>query len=277
MMLRPSLITLVLTASFHWCFFCSWAIANDVLTYEQHIRPIFRAHCFDCHGATEELEGELDLRQVRLMKKGGSSGSAIELDNPASSLVLIRIQEGEMPPGEVKLSDEEIQTLRRWIEQGAATARPEAETIGKGLGVTLEERSHWAYQAIQQDFNIPKKLVSVESVVYRNTIDLLVQWRIEEDERGKLFDEADRPTLIKRAFFDLVGLPPAPEQVRQWSEDDRSDWYEHLVTYLLGLPAYGERWGRHWLDIAGYADSEGYTVKDAERSWAWDRSLKSCA
>ncbi len=269
MMLRPSPITLVLIASFHWCFGCSWAAATDDLTYEQHIRPIFRAHCFDCHGATEELEGDLDLRQVRLMKKGGSSGPAIELDKPASSLVLTRIQEGEMPPGEVKVSDEEIQILRRWLEQGAATARAEAETIGTGLGVTLEERSHWAYQALQQDFNIPKTLVSAESITHRNAIDLLVQWRIDEDERGKLLDEADRATLIKRAFFDLLGLPPTPEQVRQWSQDSRSDWYEHLVTYLLGLPAYGERWGRHWLDIAGYADSEGYTVKDAERSWAW--------
>ena len=269
MMLRPTLLTLVLISSYHWLFCCPRAVATDELTYEQHIRPIFRAHCFDCHGATEELEGELDLRQVRLMKQGGSSGPAIELGNPASSLVFTRIQDGEMPPGEVKVSEQEIQILKRWIEQGAATARPEPETIGTGLGVTLEERSHWAYQAIQQDVKVPTTLVPAEPIVYRNTIDLLVQWRIDEDQQGRILDEADRATLIKRAFFDLLGLPPAPEQVRYWSEDPRPDWYGHLVTHLLGVPAYGERWGRHWLDIAGYADSEGYTVKDAERSWAW--------
>ena len=179
MMLRPTLLTLVLISSYHWLFCCPRAVATDELTYEQHIRPIFRAHCFDCHGATEELEGELDLRQVRLMKQGGSSGPAIELGNPASSLVFTRIQDGEMPPGEVKVSEQEIQILKRWIEQGAATARPEPETIGTGLGVTLEERSHWAYQAIQQDVKVPTTLVPAEPIVYRNTIDLLVQWRID--------------------------------------------------------------------------------------------------
>lgn len=260
---------LVLISSCRWLFCYPAVAANEGLTYEQHIRPIFRAHCFDCHGATEELEGELDLRQVRLMKKGGTSGPAIELGEPANSLVLTRIQDGEMPPGEVKVSDEEIEVLKRWIEQGAATARPEPKTLAAGLGVTPEERSHWAYQPIQQDVSIPGKLVAAEPVVYRNSIDLLVQRRINEDQRGEILEEADRATLIKRAFFDLLGLPPSPEQVEQWSQDLRADWYEHLVTHLLSQPAYGERWGRHWLDIAGYADSEGYTVKDAERSWAW--------
>jgi hypothetical protein len=271
MILRPSLMTFVLICCLHWSCCCQSSSAADVLTYEQHIRPIFRAHCFDCHGATKDLEGDLDLRQVRLMKKGGSSGPAIELDNPTGSLVLTRIQEGEMPPGEVKVSLAEIDIITRWLAQGASTVRPESDRIGIGLGVTPEERAHWAYQPIRQNIVVPNKLVSggTERDSYRNTLDSLVQWKIEESGRGEILPEADQATLIKRAYFDLLGLPPTPEQISRWIADSRSDWYAHLLTHLLGMPAYGERWGRHWLDIAGYADSEGYTIKDVERPWAW--------
>ena len=268
MMLRPSQKTLVVIFCLHVSFHCHSVFA-DGLTYEQHIRPIFRAHCFDCHGATEDLEGELDLRQVRLMKRGGVSGPVIELKEPGSSLLLTRIQDGEMPPGEVKVSAEEIEVIRQWIQQGAPTARPEAADIGMGLGVTPEERAHWAYQPIQQNLVIPDTVMSLDKSRFRNSIDLLVQWRIQETGRGKILDQADRPTLIKRAYFDLLGLPPGPEQITEWVNDSREDWYEHLLTALLSTPAYGERWGRHWLDVAGYADSEGYTNKDVERPWAW--------
>ena len=134
MMLRPSQKTLVVIFCLHVSFHCHSVFA-DGLTYEQHIRPIFRAHCFDCHGATEDLEGELDLRQVRLMKRGGVSGPVIELKEPGSSLLLTRIQDGEMPPGEVKVSAEEIEVIRHWIQQGAPTARPEAADIGMGLAL----------------------------------------------------------------------------------------------------------------------------------------------
>ncbi|MDE0863301.1 MAG: PSD1 and planctomycete cytochrome C domain-containing protein [Rubripirellula sp.] len=261
MILRLSLMTLVV-----FCC-CQWTHATDALTYEQHIRPIFRAHCFDCHGATDELEGDLDLRLVRLMKKGGTSGPAIDLKDPDESFLLTRIRDGEMPPGEVKVSSQEIEIIYRWIAQGASTARLEADSIGVGLGVTLEERAHWAYQPIQQDLVFPTDRIRKDSL--RNTIDLLVQWPTSEDQQAEILPQADRATLIKRAYFDLLGLPPPPEQMSRWLTDSRQDWYDHLLTHLLGMPAYGERWGRHWLDIAGYADSEGYTVTDAERPWAW--------
>lgn len=261
MILRPSLMTVVL-----FCC-CQWTHATDILTYEQHIRPIFRAHCFDCHGATEDLEGGLDLRQVRLMKKGGSGGPAIDVDDPEQSFLLSRIREGDMPPGEVKVSSQEIGILTRWIAQGAKTVRPESESLEVGLGVTMEERNHWAYQPIQQDFVFPSDMQ--RNGAFHNTIDRFVQQRIRADGLAGILPEADRATLIKRAYFDLLGLPPSPEQNARWIADVRPDWYEHLLTHLLGMPAYGERWGRHWLDIAGYADSEGYTVADAERLWAW--------
>jgi len=100
--------------------------------YEQHIRPIFRAHCFDCHGATDQLEGGLDLRQVRLMTKGGESGPAIAPRQPDDSLLLKRILSGEMPPGESKVSAKEIKIIQHWLAAGATTARPESEFISPG-------------------------------------------------------------------------------------------------------------------------------------------------
>ena len=98
---------------------------DEALTFEEHIRPLFRAHCFDCHGATEETEGSLDLRLVRFLKKGGDSGPAITAGEPTESLLFRRILSGEMPPGKHRVPDEEIAVIERWIASGAATARPE--------------------------------------------------------------------------------------------------------------------------------------------------------
>ena len=260
-MIRPSCIATALL------FLCQNAGLAERLTYEQHIRPIFRAHCFDCHGATEELEGGLDLRQVRLMRKGGDSGSAIDLEHPNESYLLDRIRDGEMPPGEAKVSETELETIRRWIAEGAATVRPEADSIGIGLGVTPEERAYWAYQPIEA-VAVPMIETPSDRRRVHTEIDALVMQRIAEQKQA-LLPEASRRTLVVRAYFDLVGLPPSPESIQSWVTDTRADWYPRLVDHLLGSPAYGERWGRHWLDIAGYADSEGYTVADAERPWAW--------
>ena len=118
------------------------------LTFETHVRPILKAHCFDCHGAEEELKGKLDLRLVRLMVQGGESGAAINPGKPAASLFLQRIKAGEMPPGQVKVSAREIEVLEKWIVAGAKTARAEPAEIGKGLGITDEERSFWAFRPV---------------------------------------------------------------------------------------------------------------------------------
>ena len=124
------------------CFFGGSVASADELTFERHIRPLFRAHCYDCHGSVEELKGGLDLRLRRLALKGGESGSAIAPGDPDGSLLLQRIRSGEMPPGEAKVSAEEIAVLEKWIAAGAKTARPEPESLGKGLGVTPEEREY---------------------------------------------------------------------------------------------------------------------------------------
>ena len=117
-------------------------------TFERHIRPVLREYCFDCHGATEEKEGNLDLRLVRFMATGGDSGAAIDLAEPHESLLLQRVVSADMPPGEAHLPAEKIELLERWLASGAKTERPEPERIGPGIPITLEDREYWAFRPI---------------------------------------------------------------------------------------------------------------------------------
>ena len=123
-------------------------LEGSELTFEKDIRPIFREHCYDCHGATDQLEGNLDLRLVRFMVRGGESGPAILANQPEQSLLVSRLRAGEMPPGAVPVPEEQIATIERWIAAGAPTARPESETIGPGLGITAEERDFWSFRPV---------------------------------------------------------------------------------------------------------------------------------
>lgn len=232
-------------------------------TFEADIRPIFRAHCLDCHGATDEKKGGLDLRLVRFQLTGGDSGPAIAPSDPETSYLLQRIRAGEMPPSGEKLTPQQIETIARWIAAGAKTARPEPESIAPGLGITDEERSWWAFQqiarpAVDSQQNDPRG---------RTPIDALLKASMPE---GLTFShDADKRTLILRASMDLLGLPPTPEEVEQFVTDQSPDAYEKLIDRLLASPHYGERWARHWLDAAGYADSEGGAMQDAVRTWAF--------
>lgn len=235
------------------------------ISFEKDIRPILRAHCFDCHGATEELQGGLDLRQVRLMQKGGDSGTAIKIGHADDSLIVARVASGEMPPGEAKVTPKELETLTRWINAGAPTIRPEPENIPPGVGITPEERAFWSFQPIVHPAE--PVLKPEHAARARTPIDAFLLAKMPE---GLTFSaDADRHTLILRTHVDLTGLPPTTDALQQWLNDPSEDWYARMVESLLANPAYGERWARHWLDVAGYADSDGYTVSDTERPWAW--------
>jgi hypothetical protein len=232
-------------------------------TFERDIRPIFREFCFDCHGATETLEGNLDLRLVKFLEQGGDSGAALVPGKPDESYLLDRIKSGEMPPGEARVPQAQIDVLERWIAGGANTIRPEPEAIGPGIPITQEEREFWAFQPVR----VPEIPEFPAGERIRTPLDALIRAAMPE---GLSFSpDADRETLIKRLYFDLIGLPPTTEELARWKHHTSDDWYENLVNTLLDSPHYGERWARHWLDVAGYADSEGSTVQDAERPWAW--------
>jgi mono/diheme cytochrome c family protein len=238
------------------------SFAADV-TFEADVRPILKARCWQCHGE-EELKGGLDARLVRFLKQGGDSGPAIVVGQHAESLIFQRVSAGDMPPGGKKLSPREIDTLARWIDQGAKTVRPEPPKLAAGDTFSFEERTHWAFQPVRR----PSLPTVKNSREVRSPIDAFLLTKLEAKGLG-FGPPAERATLARRLYFDLVGLPPAPQEVDDFVHDSSPDSYERLVDRLLASPHYGERWGRHWLDVAGYADSEGYTERDVERPWAY--------
>jgi mono/diheme cytochrome c family protein len=231
--------------------------------FEKHVRPILKAHCFQCHGEADKTEAKLDVRLKRLLEKGGESGPAIVPGQPDQSLLLKRIESGEMPPSERKVTPKERDVLRRWIAAGAKTAAPEPEKPEASV-FTDEELQHWAFQSLSAS---PRLRVSTSAFV-RTPVDEFVLAKLEAKQLA-FSPEADRRTLIRRVTFDLLGLPPSPEEIEEFVNDSEPDAYERLIDRLLASPRYGERWGRHWLDVAGYADSDGYTDEDTVRAWAF--------
>jgi mono/diheme cytochrome c family protein len=244
---------------------CSALADEPDVSFEHDVRPIFKAACFRCHGEADELEGSLDLRLVRLMTAGGDSGPEIVPGNRDESYLYQRVRDGEMPPDDLqKLTAAQVDTIGRWIDAGARTLQPEPEQPD-GFLITEVERSHWAYQPIVRPAvpGLTGTLDASASLV-RNPIDAFLLARLQE--QGFTFSEEAAPTvLLRRLYLDLVGLPPTPDQADRFLTADDPLAYERLVDELLASPQYGERWARHWLDVAGYADSEGYSNEDAER------------
>lgn len=246
---------------------CQVAIAQET-NFESEIRPILREYCLDCHGATQEPEAGLDLRLVRFILAGGDSGPGLVPGNAEESLIYQRIVSGDMPPGETRVSSEKIELIKKWIEAGAKVKRAEPEQIGPGIPITEEDLQFWAYRPISPPTLEATLGNAADHAQAADTpIDKLILKAMPEGL--SLSAQADRRTLILRLFDDLIGLPPTSAQLTLWLEDRGDDWYERLVEELLASPHYGERWARHWLDAVGYADSDGFTVADADRPWAW--------
>lgn len=231
--------------------------------FEKHVRPILKVHCFLCHGEEPELAGGLDLRLVRLMLTGGDSGPAVVPHDSSASMLLDRVTTDEMPPGAKKLTTEEKQILGQWIEQGARTRRPEPEDPREAR-FTEEELEHWAFQPIRRSV-LPG---DVDPASTAAAIDRFIG-AAAADAGFRGSPSADRRVLLRRVSFNLTGLPPSPEETAAFLADDGPDAYERVVERLLASPHYGERWGRHWLDVAGYAESEGQVVGDRPRPHAW--------
>ena len=233
-----------------------WA-AGAALTFEKDVRPILKANCFHCHGEEGETKGGLDVRLARFIQKGGERGPAIIPGDAAKSHLIELVKAGEMPKGKTKLKERDIAILEQWIAAGARTARPEPEKLGPEHAFTDEERAWWSLQPI--------------SAQARKSLDGFIEAKLIE--KGLSFSrEADPVSFIRRASFDLLGLPPTPQEVEAFVADsirDPNAAVLALIDRLLASPHYGERWGRHWLDAAGYADSEGFGEKDLERKWAW--------
>ena len=240
------------------------AVSADGLLFERDIRPILKTHCFHCHGEDGVQESDLDLRLRRWIVAGGESGPSIEPGDPSSSLLLDRISSGEMPPGDKLLPESDIEKIRQWIARGAPTARKEPETVSEEDLITEEDKLFWAFQPIVRP-EIPN--VSHPELT-QNPIDNFILARLESQELS--FSEAvDRYPFMRRIHMDILGLPPTPEDVKRYATNASPTATKQLIEQLLASPAYGEKWGRHWLDIAGYADSEGYTEDDRVRESAF--------
>lgn len=235
------------------------------LTFEAQVRPILKTHCFDCHGEGDELKGKVDLRLRRFMADTRTDdGRVMVPGKPDESLMLKLVKSGEMPKSEKKLTANEIALIEAWVKAGAPTANPEPESLPRGFHITAHERQFWSFQPIQRP-NVPAW--SREDGV-RTSIDVFIQQKLREQNLS-FAPEAPKSVLIRRACLDLTGLPPTPEQVDEFLADESPDAYERLIDRLLESSAYGERWARHWLDVAGYADSNGYAETDSVRPHAW--------
>jgi hypothetical protein len=231
--------------------------------FASDIQPIFKARCLSCHGP-EKHQGGLRLDIKELAVRGGGSGRAFEPGRSAESLLVSYVAGADpeiiMPPKGERLTAEQVGLLRAWIDQGANWP-DEAGRDGADRG--KPGSNHWAFRPIGRPAIPPVK----NTTWVRNSIDAFVLANLESKGIAPS-PEADRPTLIRRLTLDVLGLPPTPEEVSAFSGDQALGAVERLVDRLLASPHFGERWGRHWLDLARYADSDGYE-KDSSRPNAW--------
>jgi mono/diheme cytochrome c family protein len=235
--------------------------------FERDIRPILKTHCIGCHGEGKKLEARLDLRLRRTAVAGGKLGPAVLPGNGEESPLWTRMIDGEMPPEHIKVrpTEAQIETVKAWIDAGALTARPEPADVAAIPEILPEERLHWAYQPIRKP-EVPRPSWGDDEAISPVDASLLAELK----KVGLGFGaEATRESLIRRLSFDLTGLPPSPEEIDRFLADRSPDAWAKLVDRYAASPRYGEQWARHWLDVAGYADSEGGNELDTVRADAW--------
>lgn len=260
MVSRPILISLL---------FATAAVAQDdglrradVAFFEQNIRPVLAAQCVKCHGVGKQ-EGGLRLDSRQAMLKGGESGPAVVPRDPANSLLLqaIRYEELEMPPSG-QLTARDIARFRHWIASGAVW--PESSSIREeARGITQDDRNWWAFRPLSKP-PVPK--VRLQEWI-ANDIDRFVLAALEEKGMQPA-PVGDKARLVRRLYFDVIGLPPTPEEIDAFVENDKPTAWEELVDKLLASKHHGEHWARHWLDVVRYAESDGWN-QDAYRPNIW--------
>ncbi len=242
------------------------ATADDAspatVDYMQHVRPILARSCYRCHGPLKQEQG-LRLDTVAAMITGGDSGTALAPGKPADSLLLGAIMGDagfQMPKQGPPLSPDEVAVIRAWIDQGA---------VAPGNDVPADPLDHWSFRSVVR----PEVPHVADASWVRNPIDNFVA--AQRDQRGLAHQpEAPRHVLLRRVYLDLIGLPPTREELQTFLDDTSSDAYERAVERLLASPQYGERWGRHWMDVWRYSDWAGWTdggqIRDSQpHIWRW--------
>ena len=231
--------------------------ASRTVDFAKDIQPIFSKHCYSCHGP-EKQKASLRWDDKAAALKGGENGPVIVLGKSADSRVIHLVAGLEpdaiMPPKGEPLTAEQIGLMRAWIDQGAVW--PDDAQKSKEV--------HWSLKPMNRP-RVPA--VTGRTARVANPIDNFILAQLA-GKKLKPSPEADRRTLIRRLYFDLTGLPPAPEEVRAFERDKSSGVYERLVDKLLASPRYGERWARHWLDVVRFAETTGFEV-NTPRPNAW--------
>jgi mono/diheme cytochrome c family protein len=229
--------------------------------FEKNVRPLLVSKCQSCHGAKRQ-QGGLRLDSRAGLLKGSDNGVIVENGNPDKSRLIQALRyngEIQMPP-KGKLPDEAIAKLTEWVKRGAPWPDDVVKGAGHSQSVADVRRTHWAFQPVEKAR--PPAVKNAEWI--KTPLDAFVLAKLEA-KALRPSPEAERRTLIRRLTFDLHGLPPTPREVADFENDRSPDAYARLVDRLLASPRYGERWGRHWLDVARYADSKGYVFTDERR------------
>ncbi len=231
--------------------------ADGAAFFETQVRPVLRSNCLACHSVATMNSG-LALDSKEALLAGGNRGAGAK-PGDLQSLILkaVRHEDGlAMPPGR-KLKPEQIAVLEQWVTQGL----PVPETFAKAK---RRQSNHWAFQPVRR----PATPTVAKADWVRNPVDTFILAKLEEKKLAPS-NAADRAVLMRRVSLDLTGLPPTPYELREFLADTRPDAYQRLVDKLLASPHYGERWARHWLDIARYADSDGYTIDAPRDIWMY--------
>jgi mono/diheme cytochrome c family protein len=243
--------------------------AEQIRFFETQVKPVLQANCYACHGAGDKLSGGLQLNNRSTLLKGGVSGAAVVLGKPEVSLLVkaINYQGQQMPPSG-KMSADKIEILTKWVKMGLPWT-PGAEAVSKVTGgiippqVNAETMKFWAFQPVKRS---PVPAVKNTAWV-RSPIDAFILAKLES--KGlKPAPSAGRTVLIRRAYYDLTGLPPTPADVQAFLADKAPDAWEKVVDRLLASPHYGERWGRHWLDLVRYAETNSFE-RDNPKPFVW--------
>jgi hypothetical protein len=244
-----------------FCFPAALPVAaeDDVAFFEKRVRPLLIQHCLECH-SEDSAESDLRLDSLAAMLRGGERGPAIVVGKPDESLLISAVRHGEllkMPPKR-KLATAEVAALERWIARGAAWPGVVPAPIAVGspakssAAMAESRRNHWSFQR-PTVVEIPR----VTNATWpQSPMDAFVLKRLESHAITPA-PRADKATLIRRVTLDLLGIPPSPEEIDAFERDETPDAWPRLINRLLASPRYGERWGRHWLDVARYADSNG--------------------
>jgi mono/diheme cytochrome c family protein len=242
--------------------------------FEAKVRPVLASRCYTCHGPEKQKTG-LRLDSRASMLKGGDGGPVLKEDNGAASSRILQViaydTRTKMPP-DAKLPQEQIDAINEWVKMGAPWPEGDA-ALAANEATPWEERvasakaTHWAFQTVTNP-----DLPAVEAGIFYTPIDNFVQSRLAA-EGLRPSTQADKRTLIRRAYLDLNGLAPTLDEVRAFEADTRADAFGRVIEQLLASPHYGEHWGRHWLDVARYADTKGYVFQQ-ERNFGFSHTYR---